>query len=406
MRLLSCPCEFGHVLPEGLIAGAGTVIWDTAQVRSGTKALKFPGSDAYVSSNVIGTGTSGRAYRLRLYCYIDSSGTINSGLCLGGLYETNPTSGFIMITADPANGNWGLYDNIVGTPVNTGVPFTRGVWNRLELTVIINSGGSDTIQLHVNGSLAHSNTAADLGSTMLQGFFLGDPTTFFSETVPYWISDVALNDDQGALQNGLPGAGHVDAMWWASDNAVGSGWLEPGGGSPIGDATDQAPPTGVAHTTGAGGVGRQIYNVTSTAVANYDANLETYAAAGIASFDVVNLVQAVLVTGSNNATNTAGAVRVVSNPAQGSEDSFTTFDNGIAGAFPTNWLRVPGSVLYAPSVVVGSAPVLRVGKRTATTRAALVAMMALIVDWTEGVPTTGVPLQRRDRMRRSPLVRM
>jgi hypothetical protein len=95
----------------------------------------------------------------------------------------------------------------------------------------------------------------------------------------------------------------------------------------------------------------------------------------------VTVAQAIVNTGSSSATDTAGGLKAVSNPADSGETALAAFDNGIAGTFPTNWLTTRGALVYDPTVALGTSPVVRIGKRTATTRVAMVDLLGLYVEY-------------------------
>jgi hypothetical protein len=74
---------------------------------------------------------------------------------------------------------------------------------------------------------------------------------------------------------------------------------------------------------------------------------------------------------------------IVSNPTQVGEDAFTYGnDVGAHGAEVGNWGKDLGTVQASPSVTLGTSPVLRVGKRTATTRVVCVDGMGIYVEYT------------------------
>lgn len=125
-----------------------------------------------------------------------------------------------------------------------------------------------------------------------------------------------------------------------------------------------------------------VNNATDT----YDANLESYTTGGLGSNDVITLVYPVM-SHANGTAVTARNVgqQVVSNPAI-AETTHAT--NGSLASYT----RAIGTVTYAPSPTLGTQPVMRIRKATATTDALLVQLMGLMV---ESVPGAPPPLPHR-----------
>jgi hypothetical protein len=128
----------------------------------------------------------------------------------------------------------------------------------------------------------------------------------------------------------------------------------------------------------------------SSATDNYDVNINSYNAGGIAPLDSVTLVQAVCDTGEGSATGSElGGLLIVSNPTQASETTFTYGNaQGAVGAWPINWFGVWGTAQVGEISVANRtvSPVLRVGKRTATAREVDVDFEGLYVEYVAGPP--------------------
>ena len=179
-----------------------------------------------------------------------------------------------------------------------------------------------------------------------------------------------------------------------ADSAVGAGWtLGSGGTTGLWDGVNNVPPTAVADT----GTTAQIRNAASN-TNSYDATMQTYAAAGIASGDTILAVQPVISTAAPVTTSSKqGTVGVVSNPtianiALGAGGTAGAFWSGVAGGtYPTGWKTSFGTMTTSPSVTLGTAPVMRVTQATASTRIAMVAFMGIYVAVTPSTVVTYVP---------------
>lgn len=271
----------------------------------------------------------------------------------------------------------------------------------LEMKVTRNGANQITeITVRLNGAQIGTWTGTSSADVSLNQLFLGDDAGTGGQTVRF--GTLIVNDSTGGSENTFRGDHRVACMLWSSDNALGTGWEAPqttgSDTTAIGSAIDNTPPVGVAHSDADANNQKYIFNAASNATTNADFNLPTYTAAGVTG--AVRAVQLIACTGSSSATDTAGALRIVSNPAQGAEDSFAAFDNGVAGTHPTNWRRVAGTVQYSPAPTLGTAVVVRVGKRTATTRVAMVDLLVLLVDYSPA----SLPVQPRTQ--RNFLLRM
>lgn len=193
-----------------------------------------------------------------------------------------------------------------------------------------------------------------------------------------YLDDYGRNDSTGANQNTWLGPGKIVLLKPISDNARAGFVTGAGGTTSLFNAVDNTPPVGVADT---GTATSQIRDATSSTTDNYDANMTSYTTAGIHAIDVINCVFWAINHGSAVTTSQpARAGRLVSNPAEGGD---TTLSGQTAvGTYPTGWAWSRGAVIYAPSVTKGTSPVLRIGKRTASTRIVDVDAMFIYVDYT------------------------
>ncbi len=201
-----------------------------------------------------------------------------------------------------------------------------------------------------------------------------------------YLDDYACNDSSGGSQNTWPGSGKVVLLKPGTDSAVGSGWTLGTGTAIAGNsgatAVKNTPPLGVADLA-AGSDTKQIRNA-SSATADYDTGLDSYTTAGISANDTINVVVPHIITAAPVTTAAkTGQLVLVSNPA-GATDSFSTFYSGVnAGTYATGWKTTIGTPQYAPSVTLGTRPVLRADITGGTaTRIAMVCSMGMYVDYT------------------------
>ena len=134
-----------------------------------------------------------------------------------------------------------------------------------------------------------------------------------------------------------------------------------------------------------------IYNESVDATGNADFNLQSYTELGIPAGATITLVQplARVSTAVSVAQNTNVAVRTVSNPTV-AELSYPIVSTealnettGISG-----WKSFRGTTSYNPVVTRGTRPVVRVGKRTATDRVAMVDLVGAYIEYNDEVSAT------------------
>jgi hypothetical protein len=290
-----------------------------------------------------------------------------------------------------------------GTPAQIGsdsAGLSVDTWYRVEFRVRTNTSASDdTAELLLDGATVATTTTASLTTFGVGTFSYGWVTAPGASKVIY-MDDIAVNDDQGANQNTYPGDGKVVLALPISDNAVGTGWTL-GTGTAISSngwsAVDSTPPNGVTNVE-AGSDQKQIRNASSNASVSYDANLTTYTTAGIVAADTINVLVPIVATAAPVSTSAKqGLVGLASNPA------ITTIAlgaGGVSGAFwsgategtyPSGWKISYGTTTYAPSVTLGTSPVMRITQVTSSTRIATVCFMGMYVDYTPAAVVAAVP---------------
>lgn len=290
-----------------------------------------------------------------------------------------------------------------------------GAWYRMELRVRIGTGAADEVEMRINGDqIAIStglNTTDTIPTQARVGIRCGSGVGSGSGT-NLDLDDVALNVDDGLSQSTWPGDGNVVLLVPTADSAVGTGWTL-GTGTAIASnsgstAVKNKPPLGVADLA-VGSDPKQIRNATANANSNYDATMTTYSAAGItSSTDTINVITPIVATAAPVTTSSKqGTVGVVSNPtianiALGTIGTSGAFWQGnTAGTYPAGWKWSKGTVTYAPSVTVTTAPVMRITQVTSSTRIAMVCFMGIYVDYTSNRADVLEPsLSRRSTSRR------
>lgn len=382
-RLWTSGAEWNDATAEGVTLGAGTTI-TTTNPRSGTYC--YTGNSG-TDVRFLPTGVLGTTYYLRGYYYFqDFAAAANNPTLLA--FDTRvPAVMARLLFSD--TGAIQLVQGSGSTLVATSAPVAKNTWVRLELSLLLGTGSVDAVEGLVDGVSFGSATGLNISDTLTWRASAYLPG--LASGVNY-VDDIALNDSTGAAQNTWPGSGKVVLLAPASDNAKGTGWTNDAAATTnLFDAVNNEPPVGIADTTGGSGL-NQLRNATSNANVNYDANLTTYAAAGVGASDTVNVLVPVVATGAPVTTSAkAGTYGISANPvianvALGAAGTAGAFWQGnAAGTYPTGWKWSFGTTTYAPTVTLGTAPVARITQVTASTRIAMVCAMGMYVDYTPGV---------------------
>lgn len=371
--------------PDG-VSSNGAVTRDTGTFRSGVASYKID-SVGGVAASFNGPVQTARSLTIYLRAYLNTSSTPTTTRLI--VQFGNNTG--IEFRSDGAVDL--LVDNVVRGSASSAV--NDGQWHRLEIS--ITSNGTDNItaaELQVDGtSIATFSGSATAGSASYTPIFGWQNSPGASKTM--FMDDLAINNSSGGSNNSFPGSGVVLLLKPSTDSAVGAGWTLGTGTAIAGNsgatAIKNTPPLGVADLA-AGSDVKQIRNASSN-TADYDTGLDSYTTAGVPTGATVNAVMPFIITGAPSATGAkSGSLVLVSNPAGGT-DSHGTYRAGVnAGTYPTGWKATQGTIQEAPTVTLGTSPVLRADITSGTAaRVAMVCSMGMYVDYTPAVSFIEAP---------------
>lgn len=365
-----CGFETGSANSEGVTL-SGTSSFGTTNVRTGTQALKVnPASGASGTCTMRAPSGVGTEYWVSVWIYIVTIPSVTRDI-LGFPISLGSSGAFLRINSS---------GQLIWVTRNLGTDTTRGTTDAvptntwIEVMVHMRKTATSIQEVSVYGQRFTANV--DLSLVSLSTPVLGTSGTEAS-AMEVWYDDYSMNSTDY-----MPNT-RVVCLYPASDNAI-NGWTAGNGGvTNLWDGVNNVPAAGVASASETNTT--NIESATNSATDNYDANCTTYTTAGMIYRDHVEAVYAFAKHGEDAATGTkSGAVQITSNPAEGAETSFTYGNNGGAhGADPTLWQTTYTAITSAPTVTLASAPVLRVGKRTATTRTVCVEQMGVMCLYTQ-----------------------
>lgn len=340
------------------IQGAATI--EATIVRTGTYSLKVAPASGAAGYWEPTTGASSSTAYLRTYVRVTALPASTRGL----IGKTGANSLNVRVTS---TGALELVANVTVLGTSTTLLTDTTKWYRVEVQCT-----AAAVELQIDGV---SEVATSTASPSLFSIFGAFDTT--AATYTAYFDDIVR--DTAAF----PGAGAVVLLRPTSLSAAGS-WVEGDGAGTTGMAAAVAtqPPPGVASASETAAT--NIESPANSATDNCDMNMTTYSSAGIVTGDTIQAVYGFVRHGEDIATGTkAGAVQIVSNPAGPTETVFTYGDDaGAHGAEVNNWRTSLTNSVLSPSVTLGTAPVLRVGKRTSTNRVVCVDFMGIYVDYT------------------------
>lgn len=390
---------YGDPFFEGgnfVVSGGGSISVDTATARTGNASLK--------ASTPAGTGQAAAVIQLKSTEAVSGSGFIYTRVYF--MVDSFPDSGFqrVLFSYGESAGPFGncavdVFNNGTNTVlqfrnassnlIGTSTALSLNTWYRLEVALQPSTNGIVSYcEARLDG-VSFGSTAGNTGTSLeVDQIILGNNNVNTSSTnCNYHFDDLAINSSTGATQNSWPGEGEILLLLPSSDHAR-TGWTGGAGGTTnLFQGVDNTPPVGMAKASETNA--SQIKDGTSSATDNYDANLTDYTTGGVPTNATVTLVQAAISQGSESTAGTdAGALLVVSNPAQSVEDTFNFNKSATVGTWPTGWVGVWGSAQVGDVSNRAAGPVLRIGKRTATNRADDCSFMGLMVEYTLPVVAT------------------
>lgn len=215
----------------------------------------------------------------------------------------------------------------------------------------------------------------EIGTTKWSQFRVGQ---LLEESGAYvYLSHLTINDSTGENQNSWGGFEKVKAVKVASDKKRDTNWVDGNSGTTnLFESLNNTPPTGISGSTN----GTKIKNATSTTTQVYQANLETYTAAGLVEGDVVKVAMPIFRISNSTTTARSLGLEGVSNPAI-TEKLANTISGTAVGTDPTGWTTQAGNVVYNPSLTFGTAPVVQVRKNAASTNVVAVDMLMMYVSY-------------------------
>lgn len=371
--------------------GAATATIQSLVVRSGAFAAKFDGGAAGAATRCTHTITlaANTTYFIRAYFCFANLPSVTTTLVT--LFHGVPAA---KITSAGKIQLWNLTSNAqVGSDSAATVVADSATWYRIELAVATDASAFSTTGTAVLDGVQVATGTLTTGTLPMTNFQVGWASAPGGTNPVVYVDDVALNDSTGGSQTSYPDTGKIVLLKPVSDNARGTNWTAGAGATTnLWDAIDNEPPTGkaIANATDI----TQIKNVVKDTTGNYDANLAAYSTAvasgggGLVTGDTVSVVQSIWSIGEDS-TSSGGVtlgMLLVSNPQANSGTETTDTPGAIAGVYPSNWKwEAPAAqIVYSPSVTLATSPVIRVGKRTNATRAAMCDFMAAYVDYVPG----------------------
>ncbi len=369
----------------------GTVTYQTTTARNSGRALQAgPSAGNYLQINGP-VMTASRAYFVRFYFRTDDvTPSAANGVQLW-VWRLNAVQAADILLAQ--NGTIIQRDANLATVGSTFTP-SNNTWYRIEQKIIVPAAGNGTLEMKIDGVTIGSSASVDVNNALTpvtnRVGHVNSPDT----TSTIYIDDLAINDDQGASENGYPGHGNITYLKPVSDNAKGTGWVAGAGGSTLYDAVDNVPPVGVAVVSATNT--SQIKNASNLgAVSDYRANCQTLQAAGAPSGATCKVSQAFARVSSDDATgtNTMEVQGITPSDSAVTVDTETGQVNGDDTATPpVGWKTARTAPTYG-GLTSSQTPVVEVTKTlTGAARQHQVDQMGVFAEWTYNpVITLGQP---------------
>lgn len=396
-RLAFGGAEWQDTLLDGLTTN-GTVTINTSTPRSGSGDYEFASGAA---SNLLYalSATAGRSYFARIWFRFSANPSVDTEIAAWSS-GTNYQEVVKLTTAGKIQGTDGS--------TLTGV-LAVDTWHCLEIKLVFTSITSWASEVRVNGTVLNTRGSHNPGSITPNRFSFGNYQGR-SHGMTLRVDDWAVNDDQGSAQTSYPGTTEKILLSLpTADSAVGADWKLGDLSNPSGAAhnsVDNVPPVGAADAGAAAGaqIRDAVANIGDPA-ASADLTCQSYTAAGAPSGATITATQAIAAFAlAGAAVARAMGITTVSNPADGTEPSVT--NGNAAAAYPTGFARLPGAVQTAPSVTLGTAPVVRVAKRGSTSSTRIVCAVGLYFGYEPAAGTTVVLGQATETDTAQPVTRL
>jgi hypothetical protein len=359
------------------ISGATVVIQSTVK-RSGTYAYHCNSGAGGVTSylGALAMSSSGASY-VRFAIRVSTLPSSTVRICRPQASNANIS---VRLTS---GGKLQLWNEVAASQIGSDSAATIAVdtWYRVELYWNeAGAGAVDDGELRLDDTTVASFTNLDLGTT--SGTFQFGWVDSPGANRSLYVDDLCQNTTTGSDQNSWPGDGKIVLLLPISDSIRDALWTGGAGGtSNLFEAVNNTPPTGTAsetdstqieHAGGAGGT-----------TDDYEATMTTYSTAGLVSGDTVTVVQLLVAHGEDINTGTKVlSSEVLSNPAIASSGNFNAGnDAGALATYPSTWTIHRGTIAYAPSVTLGTSPVMRVRRPETANRVASVCFMGMLVEY-------------------------
>jgi hypothetical protein len=392
-RKHTCGFGMGYIGAELSLTGsnppsflAGTPVYEAAIVRPGElHSLRLQSAQQVRFPN---TGGDGVGTWTRIYVYFaafPNSATDRQVISRPSGYDVR------------INNTGTLALTFGGTVIGSrSAALSLNTWYRIDFYQKMSVAGNDEAEARVTADAVNAATSViatdsgtNRGATASTNSDIGTPTAAVG--IDMYIAGVAINDDTGGSENSWVTPGRVVYLLSASDNAR-VGFTGGGGATTkLYDAVNNVPPAGAASTgTDASQIGSANANTTD----HYDPNLAAYTDAlgsgggGMGVNDKVTLVQPYLRVGSSSASGRSCGIQSLSNPVVAEVTKSSPLQIA-AAEFSTTWNTGVGAYTYAPSVTLGTGPVLKVRKATSTVDNVMVDAVGMLVEY---VPATLLPL--------------
>lgn len=377
-RVITCGWESGGASEGATLTGTPTA--DATIKRTGSYSLKLnTGSPAVSQMAGYATGVVSNANGAyaRVWFRFPAAPTANVVIVdIGGSATTAFGTGPHLKTDRTIQ--MGLIGSLAGS---ASAALAVDTWHLLEYFFKIGTGATDQFTLKVNGATVYTATTDNVTDNPTTHVLLRAPSTAGTNWIVYF-DDLKINTDAGSSETSWPNAGELALLLPVAESSDGS-WTKPGGGTTnTYTSVDNVPPIGVADTTSSGNAENQLRNPTANDA--YAVALRDYTTAGVSgALDGLHPIAVVAAPASTGAKT--GSLEGVSNPAI-TALSFGNYHSGTnAGTFPTGWKYVYGTYSAAPSVTLGTQPVVRLNITGGTTsRIAMACFVGMYVEYTAG----------------------